>query len=265
MSEEFARFIETGEIRFKHAKGMRDIFGKEIHVYHEIFFFMGGDADFTTEQGTKRLLPFTAVVIPKNTFHTFTVRGAEQDYMRCVLNFEEVSELDEIIEQKMKGAFLTRDEEISGLFLKMRNLEAAPLTESERRVLLKAFFTELLVCLPVDGKEAPDVRLHAITRQAIEYIGKNMGGDLSVTALSQKLHVSSSYLSHLFKKDLRVPLHKYVLEKRLILTKEKIKNGVPVTVAAEECGFRDYSGFYRQYVKAFGFSPVHGLRGKNKR
>ena len=58
-----------------------------------------------------------------------------------------------------------------------------------------------------------------------------------------------SYLSHVFKNDLHISIHKYVLEKRLILANKKIRQSVNPTVAASECGFADYSAFYRQYKK----------------
>ena len=51
-------------------------------------------------------------------------------------------------------------------------------------------------------------------------------------------------------------IHKYVLEKRLILENKKIRQSVNPTVAASESGFADYSGFYRQYKKMFGVSPA---------
>ena len=32
--------------------------------------------------------------------------------------------------------------------------------------------------------------------------------------------------------------------------------GVPITRAAANCGFRDYSAFYRAYKKRYGVSPA---------
>ena len=147
MSEEFARVIATRDIRFKHAKGMRDIYGKELHVYHEIFFFIAGDAEFVSELGTRKLSPFTTVIIPKDTFHSFVVYGSEADYCRCVLNFESVSELDELINAKLKNVFVTTDVNVTELFLKMQALEGSALSQMEREILLKALFAQLLVVL----------------------------------------------------------------------------------------------------------------------
>ena len=255
--KEFAHRIETDNLRFKHAKGMRDIIGKEIHPYHEIFFFIGGEAKFTSEEGTKRLTPYTTVVIPKDTFHSFHVQSAEADYHRCVLNFEAVSGLGSLIDRKMQGIFLTKGEKVTALFLELQQLDSLPIAEDEKRILLGALFAQLLVALDPDAKEATfDVSAHPITHRTLAYINENPASDLSAKALASRLHLSESHLSHIFKRDLHIPLHKYVLKKRLALANQKIKSGTPALRAAEECGFSDYSGFYKQYKKLFGFSPA---------
>lgn len=255
MAEEFARFILTKDIRFKHAKGMRDIFGKELHTYHEIFFFISGDAEVVSEYGTRKLSPFTTVVIPKDTFHSFVVYGDEADYSRCVLNFESVSELDEIISTKLKNFFITTDENIKELFIKMQGIEDSALSRIEREILLKALFAEILIALNEYEPLSFDSLTSKFTKQIVEYIDQNIQKPLSTKNLADVLYISESYLAHIFKKELRISIHKYILEKRLILANSKIKNGTPAMKAAIECGFRDYSGFYKQYKKMFGLSP----------
>ena len=98
--------------------------------------------------------------------------------------------------------------------------------------------------------------LNPVTRSAIDLIGENLCKKVDIAFLAKKIHVSPSYLSHIFKNDLHISIHKYVLEKRLILANKKIRQSVNPTVAASESGFADYSGFYRQYKKMFGVSPA---------
>jgi AraC-like DNA-binding protein len=50
-------------------------------------------------------------------------------------------------------------------------------------------------------------------------------------------------------------VYDYILSKRLILFNEKVKSGVPVVLASLDCGFNDYSSFYRLYKKRFGVCP----------
>ena len=255
MSGEFTKFIKTEEIKFKYAKGMRDIIGKEMHPYHEIFFYISGDAKFISEAGTERLLPFTTVFIPKETFHCFVVSGDEKDYCRCVFNFENISELDAIISEKMNRIFLTRDETISELFMKLKELTDTSLSRIEKDILLKSIFAQILVYSKEQEHHLFESHIHPITEKIIEYVEKNIDKPLTVTVLANELYISESHLSHIFKKDLHISVHKYILEKRLMLANKKIKSSINPTQAALECGFQDYSGFYKQYKKMFGMSP----------
>ena len=257
MDEIYTKFIRTEEIRFKHAKGMRDIFGKEMHPYHEIFLFMGGEAEFISETGKEKLVPDTIVIIPKETFHQFVVWGPEKEYHRCVFNFDEVNELNQLIAVKLDRIRLILSDELAELFGKLRELADTPLEQMETNILMKSLFAQILVGIPqedMEGKRRISV-FHEITERALVLINKNISAQLSIDRLAEELHISVSQLAHVFKKDLHISVHKYILEKRLILANKKIKSGISATQVASECGFHDYSGFYRQYRKMFGISP----------
>ncbi len=256
MHNEFAKFIKTNEIRFKYAKGMRDIIGNEIHPYHEIFFYMGGDARFISEEGTERLLPFTTVYIPKETFHSFDVLGKDCDYIRCVFNFDSVSELDEIISEKMKKIFILRDETITNLFLQIKDITDTSMPEKEKNIVMKSVFAQILVYTMESEQYLFESTIHPLTEKVLDYIENNINKSLNIKDIANELYMSESHLAHIFKRDLHIPVHKYILEKRLVLSNKKIKSGVNPTQAALDCGFQDYSGFFRQYKKMFGVSPA---------
>lgn len=255
MKNEFAKFLNTNEIRFKYAKGMRDIIGKEIHPFHEILFFIDGDAEFVCEGGSTVLSPYTAVIIPKGTFHCFITNKNEENYTRCAINFEKVSELDELINLKFQKITLSQDDSLINILLKMKALFDTPLSEAEQKILLKAYLAQMLVSIKSDASYLPEVTFSPIIKETLDYINDNLSTDVSINKISARLHVSPSNLAHLFKKELHIPMHKYVLEKRLILANRKLRDGISPTQAAIECGFKDYSGFYKQYKKMFGISP----------
>ena len=52
------------------------------------------------------------------------------------------------------------------------------------------------------------------------------------------------------------------LAQKLILANRRIESGCGAVQAAAECGFANYSGFYKMYKKMFGFSP--SMAGKRK-
>ena len=73
--------------------------------------------------------------------------------------------------------------------------------------------------------------------------------------IAEALNSSVSSLAHTFKKDMNISVHQYILKKRLIKARQKIMGGEPVIKAALDCGFNDYSGFYKQYKKMFNEPP----------
>lgn len=253
----FAKFIRTDEIVFKYAKGMRDIFGKEIHNYHEIFLFLHGDAEFLCDEGRRYLEPYTVVVIPKGSFHQFTVYGAEADYHRMVLNFDAVSGFEDILPRVFKKVAVFQDDMICTIFSKLRALTEKPLTAEENALLLKAYLAEIAVCIcNTDPIPRGEYRLPSpTTKSAIDYINGNLKKELTVQMIAAALHISPSYLAHGFQKDMRISLHRYLVQKRLVLANRMILNGRRPTEVAPQCGFRDYSAFYRQYKKMFGMAP----------
>lgn len=263
MNTEFAKIIKTDELTFKYAKGMRDILGKEIHPYHEIFFYIGGNAKFVSETGTKDLTPYTTVIIPKETFHCFINSGEDRDYIRCVFNFQEIPELDSIISKKLNNIFFTNDARITDIFMKLQDISDKQIPNCDKKILMKSFFMQLLVYLKEDDdNHITPSNIHHITENAIDYIKNNIDKPLGIQELSRVLYISQSYLSHVFKNDLHIPIHRYILKIRLTAANKKIKNGIPPTQAAIECGFHDYSGFYKQYKKMFGSVPRDDKKSK---
>lgn len=256
MEEIFAKFIKTHEITFKYAKGMRDIIGKEIHTYHEIFLFLSGDAEFISDLGSVKLDPNTLVIIPKQTFHQFVVTGPESEYRRCVFNFEFVSQLDTIIDKKFQKISILNNKEINAIFYRLQNFCDNSLSKDESDILLKALFAQILVHIHSDTEyDSRYSDFSDTTRKALDYINRNLNKALTVKHLSEKFHISPSNLEHTFKNDIKIPIHRYILQKRLILANSKITEGKTPTEAAHDCGFNDYSGFYKQYKKMFGTPP----------
>ena len=262
MSDVFEKYIKTEGVKFKHAKGKSDIVGKEFHTFNEILLFLGGEAEFISEHIKQPLAPDTLVIIPKERFHQFYVSGAEEDYHRCVLNFSDIPQFDRLIKETLCDVYLIpkASEETARLFSKLCRAAESDCPESDLRILLYAVLAELLVEIKNNLKFKSDERSSAsavnpFTSAALEYINENATSELNLSTLAYSLHISPSYLSHIFKKDLRISVYGYILKKKLVLAHNKIISGLPPMQAAASCGFKDYSGFYKAYKKEFGLSP----------
>ena len=255
MADLFSDYLYGESISFKHARGSSDRSGKEFHIYHEIILFIDGDAEFISENLHVRVKPATLIVIPKKTYHQMVIHGNPENYYRCVLQFGESTELAGFVDRSLKDVQLfVADREIRFLFDKL--IRTTKTEESHASLLLRAVLILLLDTLR-ELKDMPNGENHQneVVRMAIEYINRNLGKTMTIRSIAQACNISDSSLSHIFKKEMYIPIHKFIIKKRLIQAYHRICTGEAATIVAIECGFQDYSGVYKQYKKTFGFPP----------
>lgn len=102
---------------------------------------------------------------------------------------------------------------------------------------------------------APDTTRHLV-RQAVAYVDKNYFEDISLSALSEKFNVESSYFSRIFRKETGENLTYYITRKRIEKACALIENGdINLTEIAFMVGYNDYTYFNRVFKKYTGKSP----------
>lgn len=253
----FEHFLNSKSIRFKHTKGVSSMTGREFHPYHEIILFLGENASLYTETIRTPIKPNTLIVIPKETYHQFNIIGSPEVYNRCVLHFYDRPEFATLIEKSMGELYVTEvSDTISFYFEKLIKTANVPGKDIENKAILKSVLTLLLDELKHKNFALQNtVSVTPIVTECIHFIQEHIAEKLSLKDIAQTLNVSESLLSHTFKDEMDISIYKYILKKRLVMAFEKISEGAPAAIAATECGFSEYSNFYRQYKKAFGFSP----------
>ena len=63
-----------------------------------------------------------------------------------------------------------------------------------------------------------------------------------------------------FKEQTGYTIGNYLSTKRLLLAKDLIAEGAPITEVCYACGFKNYSTFSRAYKKSFGEAPRESLQ-----
>ena len=128
-------------------------------------------------------------------------------------------------------------------------------------ILKELYLTELIVFLNkaytntdfVDIGD--DVTYNTKINEIINHINQNLSADLSLDTLSSKFYSSKYHLLREFKKHTGYTLHEYITLKRLITSKELLKDGLSISDVCQECGYNNYSNFIRSFTKAFNISP----------
>lgn len=255
MNSLFSHRIEGNVISFKYASGSSERSGKEFHIYHELIFFLDGDAELISENLHTRIQPETLLIIPKETYHQVVIHGDPERYCRCVLQFDDTEEIAPMSAGNLRSVLMVEaNQEIQYLFKKMIAVAKSASPHAEQ--IIKAALVLLLDILTLKIDTAnEDQPQNETVRLAVAYINQNIGQPLSVQKIAQICNTSTSSLAHVFKKEMYCSIYKFIIKKRLICAHHRIIAGDAPSVVSVECGFPDYSGFYKQYKKAFGFPP----------
>lgn len=251
MNELFANYIRTKDITFKHARGPSVASGKEFHTYHEIILFLDGDAELITESFHIHLQPNSLIVIPKETYHQVVINGHKDNYYRCLFNFNDIPALLPMIKIGMEyQTVIPVDRHIESLFRMLTD------EREYKDLLLTSVLSLLLSEIPQKSAlKTAETSQNATVAAALKYINDHLFDDVTIDTIAKKCSTSPSSLSHAFKNEMNIPLHRFIIKKRLIAAHHKIQSGESAYFAAMSSGFNDYSGFYKQYKKMFGCPP----------
>jgi AraC-like DNA-binding protein len=92
--------------------------------------------------------------------------------------------------------------------------------------------------------------------QIKDYLDQNYTSNKSIDDICKDLYINKYYLTHLFKDAMGVPPLKYMINKRISLAKELLKNTLlTIDEIALKCGYADTSYFIKVFKKAEGISP----------
>jgi AraC-like DNA-binding protein len=114
---------------------------------------------------------------------------------------------------------------------------------------------EILRVLPTENERS--LIENGCFREAKHYIDENFAKLRNVDELCRKLHVSHSYLDHVFKRCGEVSPLRYIISRRLDQAKAMLATrGLSVEQIAFRCGFEDESYFYRAFKEYTGQTPA---------
>lgn len=94
-----------------------------------------------------------------------------------------------------------------------------------------------------------------VIQAALYYIKEHLNTPLNIDTICAELFISKSHLHHLFMEHLKLTPQKYILSKKLTTAQMELRAGRKPTEVYGDCGFTDYSTFFRAYKKYFGHAP----------
>ncbi len=243
------------------------------HEFDKIVVFLSGKVTYMVESKGYFLEPWDILLVPHGQIHRPIIDTSEH-YERITLWIKPEylrrfdmggDDLRQCFSRAEERRFaLIRPDSGSRVTL-MRLLKAAEdamkSNEFGSELMYRTSFLQFLVELNrialMDATDKDPATFHSDPKldEIVAYINRNLSDDLSLEAISKKFYISRSYLMHRFKETTGCSAHRYILQKRLMMAAELIREGEPVVEAAARCGYGDYSSFLRAFKKLFGVNP----------
>jgi AraC-like DNA-binding protein len=97
-------------------------------------------------------------------------------------------------------------------------------------------------------------------RKVMKLLEEKSDDTLKIEELAAEVSLSSGQLTHLFKKQVGIPIKKYILWTRILLALQKAFETKDLRAAALFAGFSDANHFSRTFRKMFGLYPSSILK-----
>ena len=130
--------------------------------------------------------------------------------------------------------------------------------ESFRRTVLESYMNILLVKILRKTNAGPQsVEQSGAWQKIADYIDRNLGEELTLSALAQKCFYNPSYFSRVFKEHFNMSLTEYVNHRRVELAKTLLLKGeLSVEEIAYRVGYSSKTSFYRAFMRVTGATPA---------
>lgn len=240
-------------------------FRYHIHDGYELFCLVKGKVGYVVEGHIYKLRPGAILLMRSSESHKLIVNESDE-YERYVFNFR--PELFAPFSRTLLNPFTERGLGERNMYLPSElGVSAISVFEkifseldviSPRDVVLaniSSLFSSILKAFS-DTSSNINAKSKSVPEEIISYINEHLSEELSLDKISSVAHLSPSQTNRIFKEIAGTSVYDYILSKRLILFQEKRALGKSALEASSECGFRDYSSFYRLYKKRMGVSPT---------
>ncbi|RXJ68676.1 AraC family transcriptional regulator [Halarcobacter ebronensis] len=125
-----------------------------------------------------------------------------------------------------------------------------PFEEKENELI--CFFTTFFEDGFEDIKDEDD---NKTIEKILEYFKTHYKENISLTEVSKEFDLNLFYIIRLFKNQLKITPHSYLVNLKINQAKKLLQEGNSIVDVALECGFSDQSHFHRNFTKIVALTP----------
>lgn len=245
------------------------------HSFYELRIIIHGHILHYNESSISELCSGDISIIPPGLFHRIMPAqdtGTIPDYTRILLylsiNFVRSLDTETLQVSEMLNHFgysgpqhlRLPDEEFAAFCQLLKDVVNAdnddePLGHFANRARVMLALSQIARAISQNAFLPPSGENTALIPRVIAYINAHLSSDLSLDMLSERFYISKFYLSHQFKQYTQLSLHQYILSRRMMHAQILLRSGHAPTHVAAACGYREYSSFYKAFLRETGVAP----------
>lgn len=242
------------------------------HGYYEFYFFLEGDVSMEIGGAKYPLKYGDIVLIPPGIPHRAVIQSRETPYRRFVfwISQEYCGQLLQISQAygyllqhvKIRREYVFHTDRITFNTIQSRVLRLIEELHGSRfgreaQISLCASDLVLHVNRIVYEQKHQRTRREeqSLYEELIAYIDMHLDEELSLDRVASEFYVSKYHIAHVFKENMGISIHQYIMKKRVDACREAILAGEKISEAYQTFGFTDYSSFFRAFRKEYGMSP----------
>lgn len=234
------------------------------HDFLELYLFLDGSVTYYIEDQVYDLCPGDLLIIPPGRMHRPVIANERAAYERMVLwvELDYIARIDSAageLQAALRGVGVNgyrvplRGDDLifaASLFRRIVKMERGGVfTSSAIRLYLKdAFEAYSLVEKEARGETA-------VIPQVICYLTEHFREPLRLDDLAARFFISKSYLNRHFKAYTNATVYAYLMALRITHARRMLREGATAAEAGRECGFSDYSTFYKAFKAQTGITP----------
>ena len=238
------------------------------HDFYEVYYLLSGQVEYWVEGRIIALKPGDVLLINPMELHRPIIGPENTVYERIVLwintaylnTLASDGVLSRCFDPSLPNLICPTQAERPGLHMKMGDLVREYYSgEFGSEICALGLFQQLMVQLNRmvlhTGALQQERQLSPLVQKALQYISAHMAEDISLDSIAGACFISKYHLSHAFSREVGISVYRYIMIKRLLMARQLLAAGEPAGQVCTNCGFSDYTSFYRAFKAEYGISP----------
>lgn len=237
------------------------------HDFLELYYFLDGSVTYYIEDQVYDLCPGDLLIIPAGKMHRPVIANEHAAYERMVLWItpqylqgidSPAGDLQKNLQKVGEHGYCVpfRGDETVFVMALLKKLLYMQKNDTDPKFCAGAVELYLWTIFRSYGVIDTTHRNETqVIPQVIRYITEHFSEPLTLEDIAAEFFVSKSYLNRHFKAYTNSTVYAYIMALRLTHARRMLREGIPAVEAGRECGFSDYSTFYKAFKTQTGLSP----------